>query len=114
MKKLMLLSVLLLIAACASPAPQAVPQTTVIATGAETQQVSISNFHFTPQTMTVAVGDTVTWTNDDSTSHIVSIDGVESPELFKGDSWSHTFTAAGAFDYVCTIHPSMKGTITVQ
>lgn len=114
MKKLLVFSLVLVLAACAAPVQQPVPQTTIVSDGAEMHAVSVSNFRFTPQTLTVGVGDTVTWTNDDSTSHIISIDGVESPELFKGDSWSHTFTAAGAFDYLCTIHPSMKGTITVQ
>ena len=113
MKQILMLSLVFLLVACAAPQVQPQTQTTIVVSGATAQKVLISNFHFTPQVINVAVGDTVTWTNDDSTSHIVSVDGVESPELFKGDSWSHTFDAKGSFDYLCTIHTSMKGTVNV-
>ena len=55
------------------------------------------------------------WTNDDSATHrIKSGDGsFDSKDLKNGDSFEHTFDTAGSFAYVCGIHPSMKGTITV-
>ena len=66
--------------------------------------VTIANFAFDPADVEVAAGTTVTWTNDDS---------FESEDMSQGDTFDHTFDAAGTFDYICAIHPSMKGTVTV-
>jgi plastocyanin len=62
------------------------------------------------------VGDTVTWTNDDSTTHTVTADAgaFKSNDLAPGDKFTFTFTTAGAFAYHCSIHPTMTATITVQ
>jgi plastocyanin len=77
--------------------------------------VTIADFHFTPPSSTVHVGDTITWTNDGPSSHTATArDGsFDTGTLSKGQSASHTFTRAGTFAYVCTIHPFMHGTITV-
>ena len=77
--------------------------------------VTIKDFAFDPGDLKVAKGTTVTWKNDDSTTHrIKSGDGsFDSKDLKNGDSFEHTFDTAGSFAYVCGIHPSMKGTITV-
>jgi plastocyanin len=77
--------------------------------------VSIKDFAFNPADVTVAKGTTVTWKNDDSATHrIKSGDGsFDSKDLKNGDSFDHTFDTAGTFDYICGIHPSMKGKITV-
>jgi plastocyanin len=77
--------------------------------------VTIADFHFTPPTTTVHVGDTITWTNDGPSSHTATAkDGsFNTGTLSKGQSASHTFTKAGTYAYVCTIHPFMHGTITV-
>ena len=77
--------------------------------------VTIKDFAFDPGDLTVAKGTTVTWKNDDSATHrIKSGDGsFDSKDLKNGDSFDHTFDTAGTFDYVCGIHPSMKGKITV-
>jgi plastocyanin len=77
--------------------------------------VTIADFHFTPPTTTVHVGDTITWTNDGPSSHTATAkDGsFNTGTLSKGQSASHTFTRAGTYAYVCTIHPFMHGTITV-
>ncbi len=77
--------------------------------------VTIKNFAFDPGDLTVAKGTTVTWKNDDSATHrIKSGDGsFDSKDLKNGDSFDHTFDTAGSFDYICGIHPSMKGKITV-
>ncbi|MBI2139742.1 cupredoxin family copper-binding protein [Candidatus Woesearchaeota archaeon] len=81
----------------------------------KTVAVSIKGFAFNPKDAAVNVGDTITWTNEDSAPHTVKITGMpESDELSKGDSWSKTFTEAGTFSYICGLHPSMKGTITVK
>jgi plastocyanin len=77
--------------------------------------VTIADFHFTPPTTTVRVGDTITWTNDGPSSHTATAkDGsFNTDTLSKGQAASHTFTKPGTYAYVCTIHPFMHGTITV-
>lgn len=79
--------------------------------------IEISNFAFSPNTLTIGIGDTVTWTNKDSAVHtIVSDSGTEinSGSLANGASYSHTFTSAGTYDYHCSIHTSMKGKVIVS
>ena len=63
----------------------------------------------------VKVGDTVTWTNDDTTMHTVTaVDGSFDSGLMNPDgSWSHTFTEAGEFEYFCTPHPWMRAKVIV-
>ena len=77
--------------------------------------VTIKGLAFAPGDVTVAAGTTVTWTNNDSPTHrIKSGDGsFDSKDLKTGDTFQHEFDTAGTFAYVCGIHPSMKGTITV-
>ena len=77
--------------------------------------VTIDNFAFAPATLTVKVGSTVTWTNRDEEPHTVAAtDGsFHSPGMGTGATYSHTFPTAGQFDYVCSIHPSMHGTVVV-
>jgi plastocyanin len=81
--------------------------------------VAIRNFSFHPATITVKPGTTVTWINcenegiDDHTS--TSDDGVwDSPFLEPGQTFSHTFGAAGTFDYHCIPHPSMRAMVIVE
>ena len=78
---------------------------------------------FQLQTLTVSVGDTVTWTNHDSAPHTVShgtspaVDGspeFQSETFSKDGTFAHTFNTVGAFAYFCELHPSMVGTVTVQ
>jgi plastocyanin len=78
--------------------------------------VNIDNFVFGPQTITVPVGATVTWTNKDDIPHTsVSTDGVfKSKVLDTDEKFSYTFTKAGTYPYYCTIHPKMTGKIVVQ
>jgi plastocyanin len=80
------------------------------------QSVSISNFAFSPATVNVNVGDTVTWTNNDAgVPHTASSDsGVfDSGNLQTGGTLQHTFAAAGTFAYHCNVHPNMTGTVVV-
>jgi plastocyanin len=79
-------------------------------------EVKIDNFVFGPQTITVPVGTTVTWTNKDDIPHTsVSTDGVfKSKVLDTDEKFSYTFTKAGTYPYYCTIHPKMTGQIVVQ
>jgi plastocyanin len=78
--------------------------------------VNIDNFVFGPQTITVPVGATVTWTNKDDIPHTsVSTEGVfKSKVLDTDEKFSYTFTKAGTYPYYCTIHPKMTGKIVVQ
>jgi len=77
--------------------------------------VQIKGFAFKPGDLTIKTGTEVTWTNEDSTTHkIKSDDGSFNSEgLGNGATFSHTFDKAGTFPYICSIHPTMKGTITV-
>jgi plastocyanin len=78
--------------------------------------VKIDNFVFGPQTLTVPVGATVTWTNVDDIPHTsVSTEGVfKSKVLDTDEKFSYTFTKPGSYPYYCTIHPKMTGKIVVQ
>jgi plastocyanin len=80
-------------------------------------EVSEEDITFQPGEVTVGVGDTVTWTNNDSVDHDVTADGFSSGEpggMAPGDTFEHTFDEAGTFDYVCTVHPGMEGTVVVE
>jgi plastocyanin len=93
-------------------APAAAPASPAIATNA----VSISNFKFGPEAITVKVGASVTWTNTDDEAHTVffSYDGSRSPILVNSANvYSKTFSTPGTFVYHCTIHPFMTGTVVV-
>lgn len=76
--------------------------------------VTIQNFAFNPSSLTVPVGTTVIWTNQDTAPHTITADIFKSNTLQPGDSFSHTFNQAGSFSYHCSIHPFMTGTVTVQ
>ena len=78
--------------------------------------VKIDNFVFGPQTLTVPVGATVTWTNKDDIPHTsVSTEGVfKSKVLDTDEKFSYTFTKPGTYPYYCTIHPKMTGKVVVQ
>lgn len=83
---------------------------------ADTSTVSISDSTFSPSTITVAAGDTVTWTNNDSPIHdITSADGTwTSGILNPGESFSQTFDDPGTYAYLCALHPYMTATVVVQ
>jgi amicyanin len=77
--------------------------------------VNITDFKFDPATLTVPVGTTVTWTNQDEEPHTVAAkDGsFHSPGMDTHATYSFTFTTAGSFDYICSIHPFMTGKVVV-
>jgi amicyanin len=90
---------------------------TTLAGDKSVNEVKIDNFNFSPQTLTVAVGTKVTWTNRDDVPHtVVSIDKktIVSPALDTDEKFAYTFTAPGTYDYYCSVHPHMKGRIIVQ
>ena len=76
---------------------------------------TISDFKFTPATVTIHSGDTITWTNDGPSEHTATASNgsFDTGLLKKGQSASHTFTQPGTYAYICTIHPFMHGTIVV-
>jgi plastocyanin len=78
--------------------------------------VKIDNFNFTPPTLIVAPGTTVTWTNDDDSPHSVrEKDGkFKSAALDTDEKFSQTFAAPGEYEYFCSIHPRMVGKIVVK
>ena len=86
-------------------------------TAAPASAVSIDNFTFGPQSVTVKAGTTVTWTNRDNIPHgIASANNAfaKSKALDTDDSYSFTFTTPGTYQYFCYIHPHMTGTIVVE
>jgi Icc protein len=80
------------------------------------QQVKIDNFSFTPKTLTVPVGATVTWTNKDDVPHTVvsTKKRFASPALDTDERFSFRFTAPGTYPYYCSVHPMMTGTVVVK
>ena len=85
-----------------------------VARAAATTSVTISDFKFSPGTITVNAGDTVRWTNAGPTGHSATGSGFDTGILAKGASGSETFSKAGTFSYICTPHPFMKGTVVVK
>ena len=79
-------------------------------------QVKIANFTFEPPVLTLKVGTTVTWVNDDDIPHLVSEkDGkFRSSALDTNETFSETFKDAGTIEYFCVLHPHMTGKIVVE
>ena len=100
------------------------PPVTVYATATAKDSASVSitdgaspgDFAYSPSSITVTAGDTVTWTNNSAApeGHTVTGSGFNSGSFQSGGTYSHAFTTAGTFSYLCSIHPSMKGTVTVN
>ncbi len=117
MKKLFLIAItsafLVLVPACSSGPPTG--QVTAPAS-TSVNSVSISNFAFSPAKLTVTTGTSVTWTNNDNVAHTVtsSTGAFDSGSIAPGASFSHVFNATGTYDYNCSVHTYMKGTVTVQ
>lgn len=121
--------VLLVATACASygtvPAPTAISggtaaPTAIAPTGATPQgggaSVDIRGFAFSPATLTVSKGTTVTWTNNDSVAHTVTATGPSSfsANIRPRDALILTFNMEETFNYRCSLHPSMVGTVEVK
>jgi plastocyanin len=78
--------------------------------------VNIMGFTFGPAKLTVEKGKPVTWTNADDSPHQITLTQTKarSPILTKGESHTHTFDMPGAYDYICGLHPQMKGSVEVK
>ena len=101
----------------AAPAP---PPVTVSSPGRKAHasasaSVNAGDFFFSPASVTIAVGDTVTWHNSGQAPHNATGNNgsFSTGTINPGGSASHTFSSAGTFSYICTIHPNMKGTVRV-
>ncbi len=102
-----------------SPTPTVSPDVTMKpptpAPASTTHTVTIQSFAFSPSSVTIKKGDTVVWTNNDSVGHTVTGDngGSASPTISPNGTYSFKFNTIGTFNYHCSIHPSMTGTVTV-
>jgi plastocyanin len=91
--------------------------TSTISTGPKTYYVQIKNFAFNPMVLNIKKGDTVTWINMDNAPHqVVSDSGSEisSDTLSNAKKYTKVFNTAGTFNYHCSIHQLMKGSIVVE
>jgi len=97
---------------CPTGSPTVVPTATATSTPAA---VAIIDFGFSPQTISVAAGSTVRWTNTGNAPHTATSDasGFDSGTLNHNDTYSYTFMTPGSYPYHCAIHTNMTGTITV-
>lgn len=94
-----------------SPKVNVSPDALVVTEG---NKIVVSNFAFSPANLTVKQGATVTWVNQDSVQHSIVSSSFSSGLLATGQSFQTVFKEKGVFTYNCGIHPSMKGTITVE
>ena len=81
---------------------------------AEPGVVLVEDNKFSPKTIKVGVGDTVTWKFVGNSAHNVTFDEGESSDLMKDGEFERTFEEAGTFDYTCTVHPGMTGKVDVS
>ena len=88
---------------------------------AATVPISISGFVFSPATVTVQVNDVITWTNQDNAPHSIVSTSVpvgaatfSSSNFGLNGTFSYTVTVAGAYSYICGVHPSMKGSFSTS
>jgi len=109
-----------MVAGCSSYQAPATPATvTTLVPSGEASTVNIKDFAFSPSTLMVKTGTTVTWVNLDTAPHTIASDpgspvAFSSGSLSTGASYRFTFSQPGTFAYHCSIHPSMKGTVIVQ
>ena len=143
---ILVLVITALVAGCMGPAPQSQTTTAPVATtvmktqtpiptttspvptpisqgqtGVSANTITIRDFAFTPQTITVKTGAIVRWDNTDDYAHRVvftdptgNIIKYDSSVLSPGQSWSQKFTVAGTYNYYCKIYPKMTGTVIVE
>ncbi|MEK7447571.1 MAG: cupredoxin domain-containing protein [Patescibacteria group bacterium] len=80
----------------------------------EKNTITIKDFAFNPDTLTVKVGDTVTWSNEDGVVHSIKATDFTSPNIKNSETYKFQFTKVGTYGYNCGIHPYMKGKIVVE
>ncbi len=91
---------------------------TALATAADSTgaTVTIDNFSFSPQTLEVSRGATITWVNKDDIPHVVAstTDKFKSRAIDTDGSFAFTFAEPGTYEYYCSVHPKMTGRIVVK
>ena len=94
----------------------ATPLLSSVATAQTTHTVTIKGFAFEPANLAIAVGDSVTFTNEDGAPHTATADNgaFDTDRLDRGQSATLTFGSAGSFSYFCAFHPNMKGSIEIS
>jgi len=110
-------ALVLLVSPASLPAAQAqAPTPPVLVAKVADPKIRIENFAFNPPTVTVPVGSTVTWTNNDGTLHTVTsaTKVFSSAGLDQGGVFAYTFTNPGTYPYYCKLHPHMTGMIVVK
>ena len=109
------------LASCKSSTSPAAP--TPAANGGAQAQRTISipasdiygSTNYSPRTVTVQIGGSVVWTNKDGGKHTtVSDTGLWTSDIAPGADFTRTFPTAGTYNFHCSLHPGMTGTITVQ
>lgn len=110
-----MLAGMMAVVSCGS-SPQPAPQPTETNPVPAAVEIEIANLAFSPATVTVAAGTTVTWTNKDSVPHTATSRTplFDSGKLDGGGKFSYTFNQKGTFEYYCTFHPNMAGKVIVQ
>ena len=108
-----LLAVFFVLTLATASAALAAPTETHQSAGGKVDDVSIQNSAYNPASVQISTGDTVKWTNMDSTAHTVTGSIFESGNINKGQSYQFQFTKPGTYSYTCSIHPTMKGTVIV-
>ena len=108
----MILAVLLLVWSTAAAPSEGV----AAATAPRTHVVTIDASKFSPARLTVAPGDTIVWKNADMFPHTATstVGAFDSGEIAPGKSWSYKAARKGVLDYLCTLHPSMKGSVRIR
>lgn len=104
-----------------APAPTPNPNPNPTPSGSTTMAsivrgaIGLTTTAYSPNPINVAVGGSVTWTNDDTIAHTsTSAGNWDSGTIAPGGSFTKTFQTAGSFSYICSIHPNMVGTVNVQ
>ena len=102
-------------AALAGIATMGIAVTAPLAQGAG-KTVTVKNFKFTPAKVTITKGSTVTWKfkKDPAPHNVKGSGGIKSKSKITTGTYKHKFSKKGKFSYKCTIHPNMKGTVTVK
>lgn len=115
---LALFAILMISFSCSKSSPDYSTGTTTTggSTGPGPNEVFIQGMAFSPSSITVTAGTTITWTNKDAISHTVTSNTnlFNSGNLASGKTFSFTFATAGTYPYYCSIHPSMVAAVNVN